>query len=204
MSIRTAKLSPAALETIQSQLSNLSVRSEAVQPDLALLAGAAAERNLQTAAAHDVYNLPLTALAGSSGPEAATSVGVRCLITSGDKPIATVELPEPNGNEGAITSHGPFTQGTVDAIRAAEDSSDVAEGDFELRLLRIPALYLMTLWLKDEDDDRDLFVPLEPAPPHVSPGRTYTWQELSECLRPLAQERLEAKDVDEAGPTAPA
>ena len=204
MSIRTAQLSSGALETIRSQLSDLSTRPEVVQPDLALLAGAANERTLQTAAPHDVYNLPLSALGESLGPEAAVPVGVRCLITSGDEPVGTVELPEPDGSEGAITQHGPFTQGTVDAIQAAEESSDVADGNFELRLLRVPALYLMALWLKDEDGNQDLFVPLEPAPADLTPGHAYKWRELGERLRPMARERLEAEDVDEPGPTATA
>jgi hypothetical protein len=51
------------------------------------------------------------------------------------------------------------------------------EFEAELRLLRLPAVYLMALWLKDLDDDDgegEGVIPLEPAPEPLNalpPGR---------------------------------
>lgn len=202
MTIHTADLSSGALATIRSQLTDLAARPENVQAELAPLAGAAAEPGLEAAAPHEVYNLSLQALAKGDGLEAATPVGVRALITSHNEPIGAVELPDADGAAGAVTSHGPFTQGTADALQVAEDSSDIGSGEFELRLLRVPALYLMTLWLKDREGGEDLFVPLDPAPAEIEAGSSYSWPQLGEKLRSLATQQLDLEaSNEEPGPS---
>ena len=110
---------------------------------------------------------------------------------SSDNAVATAEVVDPEGNAGVTTTRGPFTAATVTTIDEVEGWDEVAEQDFEMRLLRIPALYLMTLWLHREDYVGDLFSPLEPAPEGLDPQARYSWGELVEVLRPQAEKVLE-------------
>ena len=58
----------------------------------------------------------------------------------------------------------------MDALGTAESLEMVASAPVELRLLRVPALYLSALWLHGE---RDVFIALAPAPPPLEAGAVY-------------------------------
>ena len=53
---------------------------------------------------------------------------------------------------------------TATAIAAAQALPQVGLGSFELRLLRIPALYVMALWLHTPAAIGELLLPLAPTP----------------------------------------
>ena len=55
-------------------------------------------------------------------------------------------------------------------------------GNYEVRMLRVPALYVVALWLKDLDGDDDLIVPLVPAPAFLEAGRAYREAEFLDTL----------------------
>jgi hypothetical protein len=87
-------------------------------------------------------------------------------------------------------TEGPYDAQTVRLISAAEVSLDL--GDAEVRALRVPALHLMALWLHALDGQRDVLVPMSPAPLPVEPGRFYPAEELLAILSELAAERRDA------------
>jgi hypothetical protein len=183
MTLHTPTLSDAALRTLEQGLGELAQRQGFEDRRLAAAAPAA----LAVAAPHDVYSLGLEDLAAGRGLEAAEWVSRRCLILDGDHPIAAAELPDPDGANGFTTTEGRFAATTATAIQGAED----APGEYELRLLRIPALYLMALWLKDRNGTDDVLVPLDPAPAELQPNERYSDQQLLERLRDRARSRLE-------------
>jgi len=59
-------------------------------------------------------------------------------------------------------------------------------------MLRIPALYVIALWLKERISKGDLLVPLEPTHPAFTPGRIYTANEFEATLRRVAEEQQSA------------
>ena len=80
---------------------------------------------------------------------------------------------------------GPFVSGTVDALAVAEQVAEADERQLELRLLNVPALYLMSVWLQpssQEGADEGLFVPIAPAPPGFEANRTYDRGEFTSAL----------------------
>ena len=190
MTLRPAELSDSALETIRGGVARLADRPE--YRDRAL--GAARAEPLELAAPHDVYTLGLDALAEGTGLEAAKPVGRRVLIMRAQEPVATAELDDPDGAGGLTATEGPFTEATARAISEVESWPVVVEGDYELRVLRLPALYFMALWLKDRRDGDDLIVPLDPAPVGIEAGRSYDEEELLGVLRDRARSRLDAAD----------
>jgi hypothetical protein len=82
--------------------------------------------------------------------------------------------------------------GTLAALDRAR--SAVTTGSFELRVLRIPALYVMALWLHGESGNRDVVIPMAPTHHLLEPGRAYEGGEFTSTLAPAASERLEFDD----------
>lgn len=87
--------------------------------------------------------------------------------------------------EGEALHEGPFAAATLDAIEgvAAEVARTV---DYEVRLLRIPALYLAAVWLHGDDE---VLIPLSPTPPGVAANEPYDEARLVAALLPLIPER---------------
>ena len=108
-----------------------------------------------------------------------------------------LELDDPEGGRPSATE-GPFAPRLQRArSRAWSPGPPSLTATPRARVLRLPALYFMALWLKDAVGDRDLIVPLELAPP-ASKRAGVTTAELFGELRERARSRLENAD-DEAG-----
>lgn len=189
MTLRTVEPSPEAIATIRSHLTDLAARPQFRHRLLAQ----AEPTGVALAVPHDVYTIGLDRLAEGVGIERAEVVGQRFLVLDDDRPVASAELATGGGFE---SNEGPFVGATAEAIRAAESSPQLADGRYELRLLRIPGIYLVALWLRDEDGDGDVVVPLAPAPAPLEAGRHYRPEEIQPLLQQLARERLAVRDVD--------
>ena len=190
MTLHTPELSASALRAIQDGVDRLASRPE--YRDRAL--GGADPASLEAAVPHDVYTLGLEAVAGGKGLDAAEPVGRRVLVMEGDRAVAAAELADPDGGGGFSATEGPYTEATARAVAEVEAWPVVAGGEYELRVLRLPALYLMALWLKDRDGDGDLVVPLDPAPTGIEAGHGYSAGELLGELRERARLQLESGD----------
>ncbi len=86
-------------------------------------------------------------------------------------------------------NEGPFVKATAAAQKAAAKLPQVREGSVEARVIRIPALYVMALWLKDLDGDDDVVIPMAPAPPFLEANRPYTEREFLKALAGPAKAR---------------
>jgi hypothetical protein len=189
MTLRPAEPSPEVVETVRSHLSALAARPEFQRRGMAL----SEPSDLELAVPHDVYTLGLDRLSAGASIRDAEAVGQRFLVVDGDTPVSSAEVTREGGDFQA--NEGPFVAATLAAIEQAEQDPELSDGRYELRLLRIPALYLMALWLKDDEGDGDLVIPLDPAPEPLEPGRHYRPDELMGELARMAQARAEFDDV---------
>lgn len=126
--------------------------------------------------------------------------GWRYLVQENERTVAGVELtvdPETAGVQFSQLQSGPVAESTDATIRTAQALDNVRQHSYEVRLLRVPALYAMALWLNDSDarQNRDLLIPLDPSPSWLEANRTYTADEFMSLLYGKAQER---KDNDPA------
>jgi hypothetical protein len=158
---------------------------------------------------HEVFSLGLSDLVDGAGRLAAARPSAwRVIVLNGPNqtPLAAVEVADgASGNVPAGTflsfNQGPFVKSTIDAIDAAEVSPQVNAADYELRLLEIPALHLTALWL--QRPQRDLFVPLAPAPQALVANTIYTEIQLFDILSAMAKRRLTQVDEPQGTPPMP-
>ncbi|MFI9122808.1 hypothetical protein ACIGW0_26035 [Streptomyces bikiniensis] len=122
--------------------------------------------------------------------------GWRFLIRNGDRTIAAADtMLTPDGWSFSHFFEGPYVSATERALHQAE-GLPVA---YRPRLLSVPELYMLTLWLHavpepdgattPEADDTtvapgaaDLMVPLAPAPPGIASHRPYPVADLLPVL----------------------
>jgi hypothetical protein len=111
---------------------------------------------------------------GPAGAPVTRLAGWRFLIRCGDRAVAAAEtMLTPDGWAFSHFFEGPYIASTERALRQAE----TVQQSYQPRLLSVPGLYMLTLWLHgDTTADAatghpaatDLLVPLAPAPPGIA------------------------------------
>ncbi|MEV4438627.1 hypothetical protein AB0K09_06320 [Streptomyces sp. NPDC049577] len=114
--------------------------------------------------------------------------GWRFLIKAGDRAVAAGEaMLTPDGWAFSHFFEGPYLASTELALRQAESLTT----PYQPRLLSVPGLYMLTLWLHgDITADAasgllapgDLLVPLAPAPPGIAAHRPHRVADLLPVL----------------------
>jgi hypothetical protein len=196
MTLRMPEPTEASVETVRSHLSELAGRTAFRRRALTR----ANPAGLALAAPHDVYSLGLSDLAEGASLDAATVDGRRFIVMDGDKPIASAEVADQGRGSGFQATEGPYVESTAAALERAEEDPDLDDDDYEIRVLRIPALYVMALWLKNEQGGTDVLIPLDPTPAPLEAGRKYAPAELLSALAEPARARLAFDDEDEPSP----
>ncbi|WP_436788116.1 hypothetical protein [Yinghuangia sp. YIM S10712] len=150
-------------------------------------------RGLTAVRPHRMFEIDLSDLAAGRGVDAARPVGWRWLVHDGLHTVGAVEVADRGtGQHVARFTEGPFTTCTDAAIAALRSLPRVERGYYELRLLHIPGLYTVALWLADLIGWHDLLVPLAPAPPGVQALRPYPADELAGTLADRGRRLLAA------------
>ncbi|GAA1010985.1 MULTISPECIES: hypothetical protein [Streptomyces] len=126
------------------------------------------------------------------GVSATRLAGWRFLIRCGDHAVAAAETVLTA--DGWAFSHffeGPYVASTERALRQAETAAQA----YQPRLLSMPSLYMLTLWLRSDTSGdgatghpapADVLVPLAPAPPGIASHRPHRVAD----LLPLLTHRL--------------
>lgn len=108
--------------------------------------------------------------------EASKLTAWRALVEEDKKVVAAAEAPVSDGKvrpSGASINRGAFVESTVDGLRLAERHERVESERFGIRLLRVPALHVVALWLHTPEPKSDLFIPLAPAPAPLRADASY-------------------------------
>ena len=155
---------------------------------------AAAPASLALAVPHRVYNLGLSDIKGAKSTAKAKPTAWRYLVLEGSTVIAAAEAIQKSATakpQFSNTNEGAFVDSTARAIEAAEQLPEVQAGQFELAVLRIPALFVIALWLKGvgAKSPGDIFIPLEPAPQGLAAGERLSAADFNALLVRLKKER---------------
>ncbi|MFF4170775.1 hypothetical protein [Streptomyces sp. NPDC001744] len=170
-----------ALRSVLAALGSPTVVREARTPALRVAQGP-----LSPELPLPVHVLDITGAPGH--PPRTRLAGWRFLIRNGDRTIAAADTaPTPDGWSFSHFFEGPYVSSTERALQQAE-KIPVA---YRPRLLSVPELYMLTLWLQadPEADDTtaapaaaDLLVPLAPAPPGITAHHPYPAADLLPVL----------------------
>lgn len=116
-------------------------------------------------------------------PDRTRRTGWRFLINDADGiPVASAEAAKTaDGWAFSHFSEGPFVASTHRALLQAQS----LPVPFQPRLLSVPGLYMLALWLHTDttpDHSADVLVPLAPAPPGIAAHRPHRAAELLSTL----------------------
>ena len=139
--------------------------------------------DLQVTTPHAIYNLNVNEVVGD-GNVTGRITGFCYLIEVSGKPAAVAELRLDEswtvvrlksvsfGHQAHAISHGLRQLAVLDQVIA---------GSYEVRVFRIPNLYLMAIWLKSDTGDDDIIYPLG-AKPGLAAETPYAMDDLLELL----------------------
>lgn len=123
-----------------------------------------------------------------SGTSSTRLAGWRFLIRAGERAVAAADtMLTPDGWTFSHFFEGPYIASTERALRHAE----AMPMPYQPRLLSVPELYMLTLWLHGDCTadgaggllaPSDVLVPLAPAPPGIAAHRPHRATELLEVL----------------------
>ena len=140
---------------------------------------------------HAVYDLRVDEISQGRGLDAVHKTGYRYLITADPTSVAAAEV-HISGDQAtflANVNYGRFAAATARAIERLSALDLLRSKSYELRLLRISALGLMTIWLKSEDGGDDKLYPLEPTPDGLTANTLYSVSDFLKAVSPLAKAR---------------
>ncbi|HEX8738107.1 MAG TPA: hypothetical protein VF721_22425 [Pyrinomonadaceae bacterium] len=195
MSLKSGNPPEKALQVVAEAMQNLTETShEALGSTMSRAFNAG---GVDVAAPLEVYTLTLEEVI-EKDLRKAEAAGWRYTLLNADEPVVAAEVNS-SGGEDAQFSHfntGPFVEETARAILQAESLDEVAENDYEARILKIPALYVMALWLHGERDD--ILIPMPPTNEKLEAQKTYSPKEFFGALAPAADARLSFDDAPDA------
>ena len=84
-------------------------------------------------------------------------------------------------------------------MRAAQRTGRDAKEDYELAVIRVPALYLTAVWLKGKGGAADVIIPSESPMSPLTAGKRYSPEEFTAALKPAAEQRLRETDPRKGG-----
>lgn len=164
--------------------------------------GALAESGMNLRVPHKVYTLGLIDLIEGANLENAKFAGWRYLASPSVQlegvPVGVAEvLDTGEGHRFASYNRGWLGTSTEKAVAKAQSLPQADTGDFELRMFRVPAAKIDTLWLKSETRNPDLIVPIASANPLIDVDVVYDAPAFLTLAREVAAQEL--KEDEAAG-----
>ncbi|MET8297572.1 MULTISPECIES: hypothetical protein [unclassified Streptomyces] len=153
--------------------------------------------NLELSVPHTMHTVQLDDLVARRPLGETAVTGWRYLASRGSRVLASSELSAgTDGQPIALeqVNMGPYVESTAQALAGLSENDEIRAGDYEFRILRIPALCAVVLWLSPADSGTNLFVPLAPAPDYLEADRIYRENEMLDALEGPARLRLEFDD----------
>jgi len=186
MPLVTLEPPPASIQGLQEGLRRLSAHR-----GTAALFAPAGGAPASVGTAHKVFSIGLDALAQPDPLDSAQETGWRYLLTSapglGGGAVGAVDVNKVGDQHRFAQMHaGWLSEETRKAINIAQANPDVLGGNYEPRALRVPALLVDALWLKDTQGTNDLVVPIRSAAPKMNVGTVYKAADFIDDLRDIA------------------
>lgn len=148
-----------------------------------------------------VYHLGLNDLVENRAIAAAATLrSWRYLIEHSGEVVASADaVIDAEGKP--VFSHvneGPLVNGITSAIHTADSQEMLQRGEYEVRLLMVPALYVAALWFVDTTGAQDLAMPIEPTFEPLRANELIMIEQLTSTLQELARTHSDQlKEIEE-------
>ena len=154
--------------------------------------GGAAPEEIDLSRPHQVFSIDLHDLVGNDPLDQAKSIAWRYMLMNGTDAVASAELTTETGGSAEYAGFfkSQFDRATIEAVNRMEGKLH-EDRDYEMRLLRIPEIYVIAVWL--HSDVSDEFLPLEGVPPELEQFAIYDRAAMSSALKTLGAAKL--KDI---------
>ena len=130
-----------------------------------------------------LYRSTLDAAAEGRVLEDAQASGWQYLVLENEKPtaLAEVEVTAQGAHEFSNLARSSFSRETVPCLELAMSVGEQMSEELSLRMLRVPSVYTVALWLHGETQDR--VIPIPPTHRLLMPFQIYTGQDFTEQIR---------------------
>ncbi len=200
MGLQAARPSPDSIRVVRRALSELL----GPLPDVSSTSTAPNDSPWSITAPHELFILSLEDVNDAQVIDGARPVGWGFLVRRGERVIASVETARESNSAREIFAQLNHDTGNsiADVFRRIESEEVDETGDFELRLLKVPALYSINAWMHDRSrPEADRIAPVAPVPFGLRSAWIYSKRDFEENLMRLANEaRVAAPHVSD-GPT---
>jgi len=136
-----------------------------------------------------LYRLDSANLRAGDGPEASSLVAWRLLAGTSEEGIAADVAQLTPRSRFAITSASisPNVPNLIELAKEVIHRSYPPNTDYELRLLRMKSAYLEVAWLKSNNSEPDLFIPVSSGIRAIARRETYDLAQLFARARATAE-----------------
>ena len=149
---------------------------------------------------HRIYNMQRDEIIAGKGLEAAKMAGWRYMFTDDENHYHVAEVSGTDaGNEHHFShfNEGSHVDNFMSAFSKLGQESHVKSKDYEMAILRVPACYVLAIWLKTGSHKDDILIPIEPVHEGFEAGKSYTAADFMTRLKTIATEMAKVKDRDE-------
>jgi hypothetical protein len=116
----------------------------------------------------------------------------------GDNQVVAADVNADTSRFASI-KEGPQILEFYRQVQALQQAPDIAARSFELAQLRVPALHVKAVWLKDKAGTGDVIIPIPPTDPTLTAGRRYSIADFLAALRPSAERAIADTDPLKGG-----
>ncbi len=145
-----------------------------------------------------VYVLGLDTIAARRGLSAARLMAWTHLLPSAGTEVVSADV-KADTHEFLGLTEGPHPNVFVQQVQTLQTSSEVEGHSYQLAQLRVPALHVTAVWLRDKEGTSDVLIPLAPTPPELEAARRYSADQFEAALQGRAQTVLAETDPLKGG-----
>jgi len=151
---------------------------------------------IDVTSAHPVYNIGLDDVLNRKRISQLPQTAWRFIVRAATTETAAVETPlaPDDGQVIAAVNSGPFVTGTIAALQGAAQHPSFAKGDWEGRMIRVPALFIMGVWAHEKASGEDLIRVIRPAPSYLTADKDYSWDDFLAAIEAPARQKLSFDD----------
>ncbi|MBS1807982.1 MAG: hypothetical protein JST84_07305 [Acidobacteria bacterium] len=142
---------------------------------------------------HPVYRIGLKEMASTNGVRKAEVVGWRYLAQAGNDRNYAIEVQmdeRGKDHQFAELDKGPYIDGIYRVLKDETLAKKAGATLLRPAFLRINALAIAAVWLRCDEPEKEMIIPLPPTPSYLVPWQQYSIKHFEDVLKQQATDKL--------------